>query len=114
MADIFQKQTIEFVGEQEGFPEEELKNSLYKYCSTDRSIKSGYLAKVRYSISDESVALCLRTGPANKQRIASSIGEIFTQVFRSDQHLDIIYVSKGQEKELKKACAAFYHKKGLL
>jgi hypothetical protein len=104
---------VEFVGEQEGFVEEELKNSLHKYLSGVRGIRTAYLARVGYGPGQEAVALCLRAWFPNRARIVDGIGRVFSATFRRDQHMDILFISSRQEKCLQKVCSHFYRRKGL-
>ena len=50
----------------------------------------------KYSMEDEfSVALCIG-GMAQADDIASDVGVIFSEMFRTDEHLDVIHVSERQ------------------
>lgn len=104
----FELSDLKFIGEQDGAPERELKNRIRDYLSKRGANCRAYLARVKYSTeADFSVALCIG-GVAQADEIASDVGRIFSEMFRTDEHLDVIHVSDGQEDELKRVATPFY------
>jgi hypothetical protein len=106
-APTFQRH-IEFLGEQDGVPERELKGGLSRLLNADPAIMRAYLAIVRYGDSGHSIALCLASKRSTNLDLANRIGELFREMFKSDECLDILWVSKVQEQVLANVCKPFY------
>jgi hypothetical protein len=100
---------IEFVGEQAGQTEDELKTRLVPTLQQSASVRSAYLARVSYGEpSAYSVALCIRSASGLDDTLQRRLGSIFTEMFRTDAHLDILFIRDDQEQQLKRVCNAFY------
>lgn len=98
---------IEFVGEQDGPPERLLKERLSELFVVDRQLERAYLARVRYA-GESGVALCLRNADEQNPKLAEAVGAIFGSIFGVHEHLDIVFVSEGQESGLRSVCRPFY------
>ena len=98
-----------FVGEQDGADEQELKSRLRRFFP-GTAAHSAFLVRVRYQDSSAThVALCVGgLGGPQQESIADEIGRIFSSMFNSTQHLDIIFLSTAQENEIVNVCRAFY------
>jgi hypothetical protein len=103
------KKKFEFLYEQDGIPERELKRELCKIFQCDMRIKRGYLARVKYADSETAVALCLRALPDHNDFL-NKINNIFASMFGSTQYLDIIFLTVKQENQLEKVCCPFYNR----
>jgi hypothetical protein len=100
---------LRFIGEQDGPPERELKERLAEFFRHDQSVRAAYLARVNYGDpSRVSVALCLRTQFGADPGMAEKIGRIFSSMFGSHEHLDMVFLSPEQEAMLAKVCAPFF------
>ncbi len=100
---------VEFVGEQSGPTEDELKTRFVPALQQSPSVASAYLARVSYGeSSDQSVALCIRSTAGTDDRLRGRLASIFTAMFCADAHLDIIFIRDDQEQQLKRVCHAFY------
>jgi hypothetical protein len=98
---------VQFLGEQDGPPEQLLKDRLTEFFQRDKSVHRAYLAKV--SLGEQSgVALCLKTQFGADRGLAEKIGAIFGMVFNAHEHLDIMFLSDEQESELAKVCSPFF------
>ncbi len=98
---------IRFLGEQDGPPEQLLKERLAEFFQRDKSVYRAYLAKV--SLSEQGgVALCLKTQFGADRGLAEKIGGIFGMIFNAHEHLDIMFLSDEQESELAKVCSPFF------
>lgn len=98
---------VQFLGEQDGPPEQLLKDRLTELFQRDKSVHRAYLAKV--SLGQQSgVALCLKTQFGADRGLAEKIGAIFGMVFNAHEHLDIMFLSDEQESELAKVCSPFF------
>jgi len=99
---------VNFVAEQDGAPERRLKSSLVNLFSSDPNVRRAYLVKVDYgNPSAYEVALCLRSETADES-LVKRIGNVFANQFGSNQHLDILFLADGQERDLTQVCKPFY------
>ena len=100
---------IEFVGEQAGQTEDELKTRFVPTLQQSASVRSAYLARVSYGEpSGCSVALCIRSTTGSDDTLQHRLASIFTEMFRTDAYLDIIFIRDDPEQQLKRVCNAFY------
>jgi len=100
---------IRFLGEQDGPPEQLLKNRLTDFFRCDRTVSRAYLARVDFGEGkDASVVLGLRTQFGPDKGMIEKVGTIFADVFNAKEHLDIMFLTDSQEAELKKACPPFF------
>lgn len=98
-----------FIGEQDGKPEQILKERLVDFFKRDRSVKQAYLAKVKFGDGASiNIALCLRTQFGTDKGMVEKVGTIFASVFNAQEHLDIIFLTDGQETSLAKVCQPFF------
>lgn len=101
--------TIEFVGEQDGPPERELKGHLATLFKSEPSVNRAYLARVLYNNAEEcEVTLCLSATNPDVVRLNERVGRLFAGFFRRDAFLDILFLSPVQEADIDKVCSAFY------
>jgi hypothetical protein len=98
---------VDFLGEQDGAVERELKTRLSAFFKRDRSVYTAYLARVGV-VGQASVALCLKSQFGPDRGLAEKVGSIFRTIFNAQTHLDIIFLSEAQETELAKVCRPFF------
>ncbi|HOW80660.1 MAG TPA: enhanced serine sensitivity protein SseB C-terminal domain-containing protein [Candidatus Paceibacterota bacterium] len=102
---------IRYVGEQNGEPEQDLKQRLCRFFERDPSVKAAYLARVNYGHAQQvGVALCLKTVFGPDKGLVEKIGAIFAAVFNASEHLDILFLDESQESDLRKVCSSFYNR----
>lgn len=98
---------VRFIGEQDGLPERELKRELCTVLSRHTVIEKAYLARVSYDgQNDPSVALCLAGSPSDA--LLAELQKLFHRMFRVSEHLDIIFVSREQEVDIRSIASAFF------
>jgi type III secretion system (T3SS) SseB-like protein len=101
------EQVVRFLGEQDGPPERQLKQTLRTFFSGTPGVRRAYLARVAYATSSEQhVALCLAAPEAAD--LASRIGAEFSRFFGASTHLDVLFLGAGQEAECRSVCESFY------
>ncbi len=113
---------VQFVGEQDGPPERELKDRLATSLRP-MGVRKAYLAVVSYAERkgpqnasgdgagpELNVALCvsLNDGAAEKGEIVQRASHDFAAMFGPTQHMDIIFLTDQQEAALSKVCHPFY------
>ena len=100
---------IRFLGEQNGPPEQLLKDRLADFFRRDRSVSRAYLARVDFGEGKEaSVVLAARTQFGPDKGMVEKVGTIFADVFNAKEHLDIMFLTDSQEAELTKTCKPFF------
>jgi hypothetical protein len=100
---------LQFIGEQDGLPEQLLKDRLTEFFQRDKSVQKVYLAKI--TIGNEiGVALCLKSQFGPDRGLAEKIGSIFKTIFNAREHLDILFLNRLQETQLARVCGPFFEK----
>jgi hypothetical protein len=109
--EVIEPQRIEFIGEQAGRVEDDLKIRFRDVLTRTPAIQRAYLARLSYGEpTGYSVALCIRSSAGIDHALQKRVGEIFAEVFRADEHLDILFMREDQEADLEKVCRAFYER----
>jgi len=99
--------SVEFVGEQDGPPERELKGALCLAFKARPDVARAYLCRVRYDrAGTHAVALAL-SAPEDPG-LADQVGQVFWQMFGRGVPLDIMFVESDVEMRLAKVCSPFY------
>jgi hypothetical protein len=102
-------QQLNFLGEQDGPPERELKEQLATFLDRGQWARVAYLARVTYEkMAPANVALCVRGQTGQDRVFAEQVGRIFGPIFGSHEHLDIIWLSPEQEAALMQVCKPFF------
>lgn len=100
---------IEFLAEQDGVPERELKAELLGCLEEIPASQRAYLAVVQYSGKPaRSIALCLVAEPGSESSTVPKIGAVFSRMFNPNEYLDIIFISESQELKLLQVCKPFF------
>ena len=100
---------VRFLGEQDGPSERTLKDKLTEFFRDENSVAKAYL--VRADLGDEqgiSVVLALVAEPRFEPHLVRGVGAIFGTQFNSKAHLDVMFLSQGQQSELEESCQAFF------
>jgi hypothetical protein len=99
---------VYFLCEQDGVSERDLKRALMDVFCRYPDIKRAYLVRVQYRPTNAmDVALCLEANVASKTVVAE-VSRKFAVLFGKDQHLDILYLSPPQIKEITRVANPFY------
>jgi type III secretion system (T3SS) SseB-like protein len=102
---------VEFLGEQDGVVEQQLKAALSREFERVPQVLKAYLAKTAFQPGAQtSVALCLNAPAADQDAIVKSVSALFGQFFAKAVHMDILFLSEDQEPDLERVCSAFYSK----
>jgi len=108
-SETFLPQRIDFVGEQAGPADDDLKKRFCEVFVHTPTVQSAYLARLSYGDSPGySVGLCIRSSVGLDEPLEKRLAQVFAEVFRSEEHLDIMFIRGDQEKALKKVCSPFY------
>ena len=97
---------IRFLHQQDGVPEREFMQAVTAVLQG--AVQRAYLARVEYAdTGTNAVALCLRAA-GSEESLATAVGGVFSRMFGSNQHLDIVFLNDDQERELERVCRPFF------
>jgi hypothetical protein len=120
---------VEFLYEQDGEIERELKRRLVPLLEAAGGVRAAYLAVADYHDgSRPSVVLCVRADRGRRGGYVSAVlralrvradngvdhafirkvGKVFAEIFNSTEHLDVFFVDARQESEVRAVCAPFF------
>jgi hypothetical protein len=98
---------IEFIGRQQGVDGSRLTRALTVLFADWPVVERAYLARVRYGEQHPvDVALCLVGGES--EGLHAAIARAFWAMFETGQHLDVIFVTPGEEQRLAAVCEPFF------
>jgi hypothetical protein len=106
----FIPEPVDFVGQQSGPAEDELKRAFLQVIAETPTVQSAYLARV-YRGSMPSVAVCIRSSIGMDDKVEDRLNEIFKSRFRQDQRLDFLFLLEDEESRLRQVCPPFYEKR---
>lgn len=100
---------LRFLSERDGLPEQVLKEKLRELFACDQRIWKAYLATVDYGHETSSgVVLCLRTVMGPDSALVTQVVDVFAALFRTDEHLDVLFLDDEQERHIERGCKPFY------
>jgi type III secretion system (T3SS) SseB-like protein len=101
---------LEFLGEQDGPPERELKEALVRLFEAKGKVNRAYLARLSYlETGATGVGLCVPVD-AYSVELVRAVGSVFSDLFGADQYLDVVFVTEDEEKRLRDVCRPFFKK----
>ena len=100
---------VEFLGEQDGPNEREMKAVLVRVLDEVGSVEAAYLARVGFQpAATPSVALCVRATEGVEQTLVRRVSEVAYQLLSRGTVLDVVFLSPEQEQDLSSVCSRFY------
>jgi type III secretion system (T3SS) SseB-like protein len=103
---------IDFLGEQDGEPERELKEALARVLESMGNVNRAYLARLFYSNTrGVGVGLCVASETESPELVQAVRSE-FEKLFSRDQYLDVLFVREPDEEKLKQVCRPFFCRPG--
>src|SRR5262245_20406071 len=97
--------SIRFIMEQDGLPERSLKEKIHSFLTSSNFKGRAYLAQVDYGTAETfNVALCIRVLSGDTDALKAGVADIFRDMFRVDEHLDVILISANDELSLSPIC----------
>ncbi len=104
-------QEIDFIGEQDGDPEREFKEAVRQILKKREKVNSAYLAQATYNGDSEiHVGLFISADESEAIVLNKKIVGVFSSMFSSHEHLDIILINQEKETALQQICAPFYER----
>jgi hypothetical protein len=109
-ARILRPDRIQYIAEQDGTPERELKARFVKVFAAYPALEKAYLVFLRYDEAPQgSVALCLATS-SKDMTLVDAIRKTFAELFSVNSHLDILFVAPSEAARVEQVCQPFYRK----
>jgi hypothetical protein len=103
-----QEPRIEFLHEQDGAFELEVKASLLPLLQQHDGIQRAYLAKIGFQPRDRaSVALCLAGPDRGSEALVRAVANVFKGIAPPDLFLDVLFLAPEQEDDLRRVCSPF-------
>jgi len=100
---------VNFLSEQDGTPERELKARLGRVFEANPGLWRAYLARIEYGDGGpQNVALCLIAASGLEKEIVEQVASVFRSLFKTEEDLDILFLRPEQEAELSLVCLPFY------
>lgn len=107
----FLPEPIDFVGQQVGPVEDDLKSAFRQVLGMTPTAQSAYLARVyREKARQATVAVCVRSATGMDLKLEERLMGIFRSRFRGDQRLDILFILEAEEARLREVCPPFYER----
>ena len=107
----FLPEPVDFVGQQAGPVEDELKSAFVPVLAATPTVQSAYLARVyRGKAPKHSVAVCIRSSIGIDDKVEDRLSQIFKLRFRGDQRLDFLFLLEDEETRLREVCPPFYER----
>jgi hypothetical protein len=109
VTDSFKVPDVAFIGEQDGKAERELKARLVMRFQSDIHVTEAYLVRVRYADAPAAkVALCVEAGDQVRSAVIDAIASEFRKMFKTDESLDILFLSPAQRERIASVADPFY------
>jgi hypothetical protein len=114
---------VRFLAEQIGPAEDQFKSALTKRFPSDARIRRAYLVRVAYPGSGPQrgevenrgrdgsgapVEVLLCVAAPEDLAIVQIVGEEFQKIFHGSQHMDTLFLTDAQEREVTKVAQPFY------
>jgi hypothetical protein len=101
--------TTRFVAEQDGVPERDLKAFFVELFRKQPTVERAYLALTEHGDGrGVHVTLAIRCSSGEDPSLISRLANIFSSMFGSHEHLDMMFIREDQERELQAVCKPFY------
>ena len=111
--DPFNSRKVNFLGELEGPPVQELKHQLSDYLSCEHEIRKAYLVRINRDASPTPrLALCLVGERSNSLQVAQTVGTIFKELFPGAENMEIVFLNESQIREVSLLAQPFYESDG--
>jgi hypothetical protein len=107
--DAHTKHDVQFLGEQDGPIEQEIKARWRPIFVTFPDVLRAYLTIASYDqLRTHQVVLCIYSKVGEDQLLINALAQPFREMFNSQTPLDITFISSFQEEDVKKVCKPFY------
>ena len=102
---------VEFIGEQDGENERELKARLEPLLARDPRIQRAYLARAGFEPAEAtSVVLCLISSSGDDSELLKQIDAVFRTLAPPNAFLDVAFLTEAREEDVARVCRPFYQR----
>ena len=101
--------TVRFVGEQDGPSERRLKECFVEHFRKQATVERAYLALADHGDGKRAhVTLAIRSSSGEDPTLIRKLQSIFSSMFSSHEHLDMMFIQEDEEHQLQGVCKPFY------
>ncbi len=105
-------QEIRFLREQDGRIERLLKQELIVLFKEAKEVDEAYLVKCGFGGSlPDGALLAIRSSSGAEMNLVERIQAVFASIFAKREHLDILLLDSGQQRQVSSVCLPFYQKR---
>jgi len=105
--------TTRFIAEQDGPTERDLKAAFTQVFREEPAVERAYLALAEHGDGTGAhVTLAIKSSFGEDQLLVRKLMSIFSEMFNSQEHLDMMFIREDQEHQLREVCAPFYRLPG--
>ena len=102
-----------FVAEQDGPSERDIKAALVQAFREEPVVQRAYLALAEHANeAGAHVTLAIRSSCGENKLLLRKLMSIFSAMFNSREHLDMMFLTDDQEHQLREVCEPFYRLDG--
>jgi hypothetical protein len=102
-----------FIGEQDGPSERDLKARFVEILREQRVVERAYLALADHGDgTGVHITLAIKSSGVEDLSLVRKLQGIFSAMFNSHEHLDMMFIREDQEHQLREVCAPFYRLTG--
>jgi len=73
-------------------------------------VKRAYLTEFEFPTGGTGRGLCLKISFGDEEAISNKVHSIFASLYTRDEYLDLMFLDKKQEAEVRKACTPFFER----
>ena len=101
--------TTRFIAEQDGSTERDLKAAFVKVFREEPTVERAYLALAEHGDGTGAhVTLAIKSSFGEDPLLVRKLMSIFSEMFNSREHLDLMFIREDQEHQLREVCTPFY------
>jgi hypothetical protein len=101
--------TTRFIAEQDGPTERDLKAAFVQVFREELAVERAYLALAEHGDGTGAhVTLAIKSSLGEDQSLVRKLMNVFSEMFNSREHLDMVFIREEQEHQLRAVCTPFY------
>ena len=105
----FSATTLAFIGERDGAHERRLKEAISVLLDLDTTVTRAYLVHASYDGVTGGAVLGLLTHDRQESgKLALQMDRVFGALFKTDAHLDVVFLDDEGDAKIRKSCQPFY------
>jgi hypothetical protein len=102
-----------FIAEQDGPSERDLKSAFVQVFREEPIVERAYLALAEHGDGTGAhITLAIKSSCGENQLLIRRLMSVFSAMFNSREHLDMMFIREDQEHQLRQVCTPFYRHTG--